>query len=113
MKLNNVVLCLLFFCTIRLQKGQITYKMSGPSLLMDNLTGVSDECFDDIIQFFDFPLEDVEGNLGGEDWNAKLQLLEPPSLDVLTGLSSGFSGNICNDATKVLENSPAQVIFFF
>jgi len=82
--------------------------MNGSSLLIENVNGGSEDYFGDCYKFFDFPLEDIEGNVGGEDWIAKLQLLEPPSLDVMTSLSSGNFGNICNDATKVPENPPAQ-----
>lgn len=78
--------------------------MIGSSLPNENFNGISDDCFDDLFKFFDFPLEDVDGNVGGDDWNAKLQLLEPPSLDVLTS----FSDSICNNATRVPENSPSQ-----
>jgi hypothetical protein len=86
--------------------------MNGSSLLIENVNGGSEDYFGDCYKFFDFPLEDIEGNVGGEDWITKLQLLEPPSSDVLTSLSSGIFGNICNDATKVPENPPAQVICF-
>ncbi|KAF5447415.1 hypothetical protein F2P56_011205 [Juglans regia] len=78
--------------------------MSGSSLLNENLNGISD--FDDFFKFLDFPLEDVEGNVG-EDWNAKLELLDPPSIDVLAGLSPGFSGKTSNDSSKCPENLSA------
>lgn len=54
-----------------------------------NFNGVSEEFFNDVIESLDdFPLEDVEGSAEGEDWNTKLQYLEPPSMDVLVGFSS-------------------------
>ncbi|XP_048325082.2 GATA transcription factor 11 isoform X1 [Ziziphus jujuba] len=54
-----------------------------------NFNGVYEEFFDDVIgSLDDFPLEDVEGNAGEEDWNTKLQYLDPPSMDVLVGFPS-------------------------
>lgn len=84
--------------------------MSGSSLLNENLNGISD--WDDFFKFLDFPLEDVEGNVG-EDWNAKLELLDPPSIDVLVGLSPGFSDKTSNDASKCPENLSALVSVYF
>ncbi|KAG7950195.1 hypothetical protein I3843_13G099600 [Carya illinoinensis] len=81
-------------------------KMNGSFLLNENFNGVSDECLDDIIKFFDFPLEDVEGNVG-EDWSAKLEWLDPPSMDVLAGLAPGLSGKNCVDASKCPESLSA------
>lgn len=87
--------------------------MTGSSHLNENVNGISDECFEDIIKFFDFPLEDVEENVGGEDWNTKLDWFDPPSLDVLADLSRGFSGQICSDASKNPQNFSAPVRFLF
>ncbi|PNX97421.1 GATA transcription factor 11-like protein [Trifolium pratense] len=43
-----------------------------------NFNGLEDEVFDDVLQFFDFPLEDVETNPAEEDWSA----LGEPCFDV-------------------------------
>lgn len=84
--------------------------MSGSSLLNENLNGISD--LDDFFKFLDIPMEDVEGNVG-EDWNAKLELLDPPSIDVFVGFSPGFSGKTSNDASKCPENlSPPVSVYF-
>lgn len=74
--------------------------MTGSSLFDDNINGVLDENFDDIFRIFDFPLEDVEGNVGVEDWNVKFQGLEQPSFDFLTSYSYGPSPKNGNDALK-------------
>lgn len=81
-------------------------KMVG---LDDNFNGISDDCFDDMFKFFDFPLEDVEGNVGGEDWSTKFLWLEPPPLDVLAGLPSGFSDKNSVDSSKFPGSFSTQV----
>lgn len=75
---------------------------------------VNDDLFDDVMKYFDFPLEDVKGSDGsgedvtkdyrippdggggGEEWD--FQKLEPPPVNVLAGLSSGFSGDFFSDS---------------
>ncbi|KAI9077846.1 hypothetical protein K1719_040192 [Acacia pycnantha] len=47
-----------------------------------NFNGLSDEIFDDVIKYFDFPLEDVEPNAIDEDWDAQFKHLEEPYFDV-------------------------------
>lgn len=81
--------------------------MAGSSLFDDNINGVLDENFDDIFRIFDFPLEDVEGNVGVEDWNVKFQGLEQPSLDFLTSYSCGPSPKNGNDALKFPNGNDA------
>lgn len=81
--------------------------MAGSSLFDDNINGVLDENFDDIFRIFDFPLEDVEGNVGVEDWNVKFQALEQPSLDFLTSCSYGPSPKNGNDALKFANGNDA------
>ncbi|GMY10329.1 GATA transcription factor 11 [Fagus crenata] len=76
--------------------------------LDDNFNGISDDCFDDMFKFFDFPLEDVEGNVGGEDWSTKFLWLEPPPLDVLAGLPSGFPDKNSVDSSKFPESFSTQ-----
>lgn len=65
--------------------------MAGSWFFDENFNGVSEEFFDKVIESLDFPLEDVDVNAGAEDWNAKFQCLEPPSMDILTGLPSETS----------------------
>ncbi|CAH2060297.1 unnamed protein product [Thlaspi arvense] len=63
----------------------------------DDFKGLGDNFFDDLINHLDFPLEDIETANGEGDWDADFKNLVPPSLDVLTSLSSEFSGgNKCN-----------------
>lgn len=59
--------------------------MAGSWFFDENFNGVSEEFFDKVIDSLDFQLEDADINAGGEDWNAKFQCLETPSMDVLAG----------------------------
>lgn len=76
-----------------------------------NFNGIPEEFFDDI-EYFDYPSEDFEGNASGEDWNARLQALEPPSMDILAGFSSGHSGRMGNVTSKPDKNHSISVSFF-
>jgi hypothetical protein len=51
-----------------------------------NFNGLSDEVFDDVLQFFDFPLEDVEANPAEEDWSA----LGEPCFDAFSVAPAGL-----------------------
>ncbi|KAK2370836.1 GATA transcription factor [Trifolium repens] len=51
-----------------------------------NFNGLSDEVFDDVLQFFDFPLEDVETNPAEEDWSA----LGEPCFDAFSVAPAGL-----------------------
>ncbi|XP_054811625.1 GATA transcription factor 11-like isoform X2 [Prosopis cineraria] len=55
-----------------------------------NFNGLSDEIFDDVIKFFDFPLEDVEANAMEEDWDAQFKCLEEPYFDAFSISPSGL-----------------------
>ncbi|KAL4297335.1 hypothetical protein GQ457_12G029680 [Hibiscus cannabinus] len=87
--------------------------------------GVNDDFFDDVINYLDFPLEDVEGTDGGsgedvikdfhlpiddveqkncgggvdggEELDCDFQNLEPPPANVLAGMSSGFCADFFSD----------------
>ncbi|KAK8683595.1 hypothetical protein V6N13_039651 [Hibiscus sabdariffa] len=87
--------------------------------------GVNDDFFDDVINYLDFPLEDVEGTDGGsgedvikdfhlpiddveqkncgggvdggEELDCNFQNLEPPPANVLAGMSSGFCADFFSD----------------
>lgn len=78
-----------------------------------NFNGISEEFFDDVVEYLDLPLEDFEGNAGGEDWNARLQSLEPPSMDILASFSSGCCGRIGNVTSKPDQNLSISVSFSF
>ncbi|XVE59089.1 hypothetical protein DITRI_Ditri05aG0017100 [Diplodiscus trichospermus] len=92
----------------------------------ETFNGVNDDFFDDVVKYFDFPLEDVEGTdcggsgedvikdfhlplddveetngcggAVGEEWDCNFQNLEPPPANVLAGLSSGFCGDFFSDS---------------
>ncbi|XP_045805677.1 GATA transcription factor 11-like [Trifolium pratense] len=78
-----------------------------------NFNGLEDEVFDDVLQFFDFPLEDVETNPAEEDWSA----LGEPCFDVFPEppvglcakpkienpqLGNGFSAP-CNEISPMIK----------
>ncbi|MED6176181.1 hypothetical protein PIB30_085609 [Stylosanthes scabra] len=65
-----------------------------------NFNGLSDEAFDDVFKFLDFPLEDVEPNVVEEDWDAQFKRIDP-CFDVFS-LSSTV---LCSDKTQN-EKSP-------
>ncbi|KAI3427665.1 GATA-type domain-containing protein [Psidium guajava] len=69
----------------------------GSWIFDDNVNSTSDEFFDNVLKQIDFPLEDVEGNILSDDWDASFQLLELPTSDVLEGFPSSYSGKICED----------------
>ncbi|OMO91520.1 Zinc finger, GATA-type [Corchorus olitorius] len=90
--------------------------MNNPWYGDKGLNGVSDDLFDfdDMINYFDFPPEDVDGSGGsilplddveennagidgGEEWDCNFQNLEPPPANVLASLSSGFYGDFFTD----------------
>ncbi|XP_019436280.1 PREDICTED: GATA transcription factor 11-like isoform X1 [Lupinus angustifolius] len=57
----------------------------------NNFNGLPDEVFNDVTNFFDFPLEDVETDVE-EDWDAQFKRLEEPCFDVFQVTSSGLCG---------------------
>ncbi|KAF7823390.1 GATA transcription factor 11 isoform X2 [Senna tora] len=76
--------------------------MKDPWILDKNFNGLSDEIFDDVIKFFDFPLEDVETNLAEEeDWDAQFKRIEEPSFDVFSVSSSELCGKTQNGNSKL------------
>lgn len=60
----------------------------------NNFNGLSDEIFDDVINFFDFPLEDVEANVVEKDWDAQLKCPEDPHFE---DFSAGLCGKTKNE----------------
>ncbi|XP_030526692.1 GATA transcription factor 11-like isoform X2 [Rhodamnia argentea] len=78
-----------------MSKKKIDYV--GSWIFDDNVNSTSDEFFDNVLKQVDFPLEDVEGNILSDDWDASFRLLELPSSDVLEGCPSSYCGKICED----------------
>lgn len=56
-----------------------------------NFNGLSDEIFDEL-QFFDFPLEDVETNPVEDDWSAQFQSIDEPCFDAFSVTPVGLCG---------------------
>ncbi|XP_038719721.1 GATA transcription factor 11-like isoform X3 [Tripterygium wilfordii] len=77
--------------------------MNGSWFFDGNFNGVPDEFFDDLIKRADFPLEDLEPNNEGEDWEVEFQSLEPPSANILASLSNGFFDDGCKDDFQASE----------
>ncbi|XP_028757014.1 GATA transcription factor 11 [Neltuma alba] len=72
--------------------------MKDPLFLDKSFNGISDEIFDDVIKFFDFPLDDVEANIAEEeDWDAQFKRIEEPSFDVFSVSSSELCGKTQNN----------------
>ena len=67
----------------------------------NNFNGVSDEVFDNVVGFFDFPLEEVEDDVVEEDWDVQLKHLEEPSLGVFSVSSSGLCDKTENENPKL------------
>ncbi|KAH1218990.1 GATA transcription factor 11 [Glycine soja] len=79
----------------------------------NNFNGLSDEIFDDVINFFDFPLEDVEANGVEEDWDAQLKCLEDPRVDVYTASSAGLCAKTQNEKPQLGMKFSASVSILF
>lgn len=74
-----------------------------------NFNGLSDEVFDDVLKFFDFPLEDVEGNGAEEDWDAQFKRLEVPVFDAFSVSSAGLCGKTQNEKPQSGKGFSASV----
>lgn len=84
--------------------------MKDPWLLDKSFNGISDEIFDDVIKFFDFPLEDVEANLAEEeDWDTQFKRIEEPAFDVFSVSSSDLYGKTQNRNPKLGRSFTASV----
>ncbi|OIV99329.1 hypothetical protein TanjilG_17139 [Lupinus angustifolius] len=75
--------------------------------LDNNFNCLSDGISDDVFEFFDFPIEDVETDFVEEDWAAQFKHIEEPSLGVF---SVPHSAALCdktqNETPKVgIENT--------
>ncbi|KAK4741877.1 hypothetical protein SAY87_025465 [Trapa incisa] len=89
------------------------FDMVGSWLSDENLRGITDGFDDNVIKHDDFPLEDVDGDVLGDDWDAKFQQLELPSSDILAGLPSGFVRRLCDDESGPLSTPPKHSCFIF
>ncbi|KAG4980956.1 hypothetical protein JHK84_034540 [Glycine max] len=79
----------------------------------NNFNGLSDEIFDDVINFFDFPLEDVDANGVEEDWDAQLKCLEDPRFDVYSASSAGLCAETQNEKPQLGMKLSASVSILF
>ncbi|CAN1171885.1 GATA transcription factor 11 [Linum perenne] len=64
--------------------------MSDSWFFDKHFSEVSDDFFNETLEYFDFPLEDVDPGGGEEDWQAKFKDLEPPSVFL-----PNFPSDIC------------------
>jgi hypothetical protein len=78
----------------------------------NNFNGVSDEILEDVVEFFDFPHEDVETDAVENDWNDQFKHLEEPSLGIFSVLpSSELYGETQNEKPNPVNNFAAAVSF--
>ncbi|CAH8384007.1 unnamed protein product [Eruca vesicaria subsp. sativa] len=80
----------------------------------EEINGLTDDFFDDLINHIEFPLQDINGE--GEDWDAKFQHLEPPPMDLFTTFPSEFTSSHgiskevpCVPSLKHQSSSPPDV----
>lgn len=89
--------------------------MSGYGILDGTNSGVSSDLFMRNVDYFDFPMESLEGDdLNGGYWDAKLQSLVPILSEVLAG-SSLPSGGYIGSAASVIAPSlsdPVSSLFY-
>lgn len=84
------------------------WQMKNASWLPEeDLKGLSDNFFDDLINHIDFPLEDIETANDEGDWDAGFQNLVPPPLDVLTNMFT--CGNTCK-GQRVRIQKPVPIL---
>ncbi|KAL2328603.1 hypothetical protein Fmac_022030 [Flemingia macrophylla] len=77
--------------------------------LDNNFNCLSDKILDDVIEFLDFPLEDVETDCGEDlDWDAEFKLLEEPSLGIFSLQPSAQTPNENPKLTRTISASPAK-----
>lgn len=75
---------------------------------------VVDEDFDDILNFLDFPLESLEEDGQGVEWDAsESKFLGPIPMDALMAFPPVPQGNIGNGRVKAEPNSNHPVSFQF
>ncbi|KAI5391191.1 hypothetical protein KIW84_076157 [Lathyrus oleraceus] len=80
----------------------------------NNFNGVSDEILGDVVEFFDFPLDDdVETDVVEQDWNDQFKHIEEPSLGVFSVPSFDLCGQTQNEKPNLVNNFSASVSFLF
>lgn len=105
-------MCLVFLMYCSVLEQDIA-NMKDSWFFDNNFNGLSDEIFDDVINFFDFPLEDVEANGVEEDWDAQLKCLEDPRVDVYTASSAGLCAKTQNEKPQLGMKFSASVSILF
>ncbi|KAK7272153.1 hypothetical protein RJT34_28582 [Clitoria ternatea] len=83
-------------------------KMKDSWFFDNNFNGLSDEIFDDVIKFFDFPLEDVEPNGVEEDWDAQFKPPEDQCFDVFSVSSAGLCPKAQNENPQLAKGFSAS-----
>ncbi|OIW05811.1 hypothetical protein TanjilG_23597 [Lupinus angustifolius] len=76
--------------------------------LDNNFNGLSDGIFDDVVEFFDFPIEDAETDVVEEDWAAQFKHLEEPSVGVFSISSFGLCDTTQNVTPKLGAGSTSS-----
>ncbi|CAL5211256.1 unnamed protein product [Lathyrus oleraceus] len=75
----------------------------------NNFNGVSDEILGDVVEFFDFPLDDdVETDVVEQDWNDQFKHIEEPSLGVFSVPSFDLCGQTQNEKPNLVNNFSAS-----
>ncbi|GAU12926.1 hypothetical protein TSUD_97370 [Trifolium subterraneum] len=77
----------------------------------NDFNGVPDEILEDVVEFFDFPNEDVETDAVEHDWNDQLKHLEEPSLGIFPVPSSELHGETQNEKPNPMNNFAAAMSF--
>lgn len=90
-------------------KQEIPGNMKDSWFFDKSFNGMSDETFDDVLKFFDFPLEDVEANVVEEDWDTQFNHLEVPCFDAFSVSSAGLFGRTQNEKPQFGNGLPASV----
>lgn len=77
-------MCLLFLMYCSVSEQDIA-NMKDSWFFDNNFNGLSDDIFDDVVGFFDFPLEEVE-----DDWDSQFKCLEDQHSEVFSASSNGL-----------------------
>jgi hypothetical protein len=91
--------------------SQDTANMKNSWFFDKNFNGVSDEILGDVVEFFDFPLEDVETDGVEQDWNDQFKHLEEPSLGVFSVPAFELRGETQDEKPNLVNNFSAAVSF--
>ncbi|KAL5056087.1 hypothetical protein RYX36_036769 [Vicia faba] len=77
----------------------------------NNFNGVSDEILGDVVEFFDFPLDDdddVDTDGVEQDWNDQFKHIEEPSLGVFSVPTFDLCGEARNENPNLVNNFSAS-----